>query len=74
MKLNKKKKSANIAGLQPADLLAHSAFYAVLVDIGIIEAQESEYGRLIAKILNASIIAIPLLVGSRNMEKSRYLK
>jgi hypothetical protein len=47
-----KKKSANIAGLQLADLLAHSAFYDVLVDFGIVQVQESDYGRAIAKILN----------------------
>ncbi len=49
-----KKKSANIAGLQLSDLLAHSAFYDVLVDYGVVKTQESEYGRAIADILNAS--------------------
>jgi len=49
-----KKKSANIAGLQLADLLAHSAFYDLLADYGIIQAQKSEYGRRIAEILNST--------------------
>ena len=49
-----KGKASNVAGLQIADLLAHSAFYDVLVDFGIIEEQTSEYGRAIARILNAA--------------------
>jgi hypothetical protein len=49
-----KKKSANVAGLQIADLLAHPAYYDVLCDFGVIEKQESEYGRAVAKILNES--------------------
>jgi len=49
-----KKKSANIAGLQLADLLAHPAFYDVLVEFGILEKQESEYGRKVSSILNSS--------------------
>lgn len=49
-----KKKSANIASLQLSDLLAHPAYYDVLVDYGVIESQVSEYGRAVAEILNAS--------------------
>ena len=49
-----KKKSANIVGLQLADLLAHAAFYDVLVEYGIIEEQTSEYGVKISEILNSS--------------------
>ena len=49
-----KKKSANVVGLQLSDLLAHPAFYDVLLDFGIIESQESEYGRKVAQILNSS--------------------
>lgn len=49
-----KKKSSNIVGLQLSDLLAHSAFYDVLVDFDVVETQESDYGRSIAKILNTS--------------------
>jgi hypothetical protein len=49
-----KKKSANIAGLQLADLLAHSAFYDLLLEFGIIQVQESEYGRKITEILNST--------------------
>ena len=49
-----RKKSANVAGLQVADLLAHSAHYDVLLDNGLIQQQESEYGKEIAKILNSA--------------------
>jgi hypothetical protein len=50
--LKLKKKKTNVAGLQLADLLAHSAQYDLLAECGIVESQESEYGREIARILN----------------------
>lgn len=53
-RLKLKKKQANVAGLQLADLLAHPAHYDVLVDHGIVPQQESEYGQEISRILNAS--------------------
>jgi hypothetical protein len=49
-----KKKAANVAGLQLADLLAHPAYYDVLLEYGVIEKQESEYGQKVAAILNAA--------------------
>jgi len=48
------KKSADVAGLQLADLLAHSAHYDLLAEKGLVETQKSEYGRLVAQILNQS--------------------
>lgn len=48
------KKSANVTGLQLADLLAHSAHYDVLLDNGLVQHQESEYGKEIARILNSA--------------------
>lgn len=52
--LKLKKKSANIAGLQLADLLAHSAHYDLLLECGFVEQQKSQYGQRIADILNGS--------------------
>jgi len=49
-----KEKRDDIAGLQLADLLAHPAQYDVLKGFGLVEEQESEYGRKIAIILNDS--------------------
>jgi len=49
-----RKKSANVAGLQLADLLAHASHYDVLLDNRLVQMQQSEYGREIAKILNST--------------------
>ncbi len=49
-----KKKKQNIEGLQLADLLAHPAHYDLLLDYGIVDRHESEYGVKVAKILNRS--------------------
>lgn len=47
-----KKKSANIAGLQLADLLAHAAHYDHLVEHNFVPEQTSAYSRQVAKTLN----------------------
>ncbi len=52
--LKLKNKAANVAGLQLADLLAHPAHYDCLAEFEVLEAQLSEYGKEIAKILNQS--------------------
>jgi hypothetical protein len=52
--LKLKNKAANIAGLQLADLLAHPAHYDCLAQFGMLAEQESEYGKEVARILNAA--------------------
>lgn len=47
-----KTKRSNIAGLQLADLLAHSAHYDHLAENSLVAEQTSAYARQIAKILN----------------------
>lgn len=49
--LKVKSKSADVAGLQLADLLAHAAHYDNLVTHGHAQSQVSDYGRQIAEIL-----------------------
>lgn len=49
LKINPKRD--NIAGLQLADMLAHSAHYHILQEYGYVKVQTAEYGQEIAKIL-----------------------
>lgn len=46
-----KKKKANIAGLQLADMLAHPSYYDLCETYGIIKEQKSEYGSKVSSIL-----------------------
>lgn len=50
--LKVKKKTANICGLQLADLLAHTAHYDVLCCNGHVDKIESDYARMVVRILN----------------------